>query len=258
MQDPVRSVLTESLAETRNEAIVQLMIPIMRKCGVDAGLSLQLSSWVSKGSHELKLKLLQMIGDIGGVSGGPALRMALFDDSEDVAALAARVTGKIRFMAGLPVLLKVAVIWQTRFPDSEVFLAAVCQALGDLARPEGIIFLQDIAGNRSRWEGRKYSLALRWDALQALAKISQLETLAFLKSLGGEKDPQWRKDLEKMAQDLRPPVETALLPETSLGGPGRPARPDGGLPGLVPPAPAGGRNLTRRTALMKQVKGGPS
>ncbi len=204
MKDPVRSVLTESLAETRNEAIVHLMIPILRKCGVDAGLSLQLSSWVSKGSRDLKLKLLEMIGDIGGVSGGPALRMALMDDSEEIAALAARVMGKIHFTAGVPVLLKVARIWQIRFPENELFLKAVCQALGLLAQPEGISFLREIAGNRNPSEGKSYSLALRWDALQALALIQPEDTVAFLKSLDGEKDPHWRHQLETMVRDLLP------------------------------------------------------
>jgi len=203
MQDPVRSVLTESLAETRNEAIVKLMIPILRKCGVDAGLSLQLSSWVSKGSRELKVSLLEMIGEIGGISGGPALRMALFDDSEEIASLAARVIGKIHYTAGLPVLLKVSKIWQTRFPEKDEFLKAACLAMGQLSQSEGIPFLQDIAGNRSHVGPRNYSLALRWEAIQALALINPAEALSFSENLEGENNSRWRGNLKKMVQDLQ-------------------------------------------------------
>jgi diguanylate cyclase (GGDEF)-like protein len=233
MRDPVRSILTETLADTRNEAIVQLMIPILRKCGVDSGLSLQLSSWVSKGSRELKLKLLEMFGEIGGVSGGPSLRMALFDDSEEVAALAARVVGKIHYSPGLAVLLKVAKIWQTKSPESERFLTAVCEALGNLGQAEGISFLQDIAGNRTHPGEKEYSLALKWAALQGLASINRPDTLNFLKSLSGEKDPLWRENLEKMTQDLRsttpPPVPVGekKVEKTRTPGPSTVTVPEG-------------------------------
>lgn len=202
MKDPVRSVLTESMAETRNEAIVRLMIPIMRKCGVDAGLSLQLSSWIAKGSHDLKVNLIEMIEGIGGVSGGPALRMALFDDSEEIATLAARVMGKIQFTAGSPVLLKVAKIRQVRFPESEVFLTAVCQTLGSLAQPEGIAFLQDIAGREPRPGGKDHSLALRLEAIQALAKINRPEALNFLRGLKDEQNAPLQEALERIVHEL--------------------------------------------------------
>jgi diguanylate cyclase (GGDEF)-like protein len=218
MRDPVRSVLTETLAETRNEAIVKLMIPILLKCGVDAELSLQLSSWVSKGSQELKLRLLEMLGEVGGASGGPALRMALFDDSEKIAALAARIIGKIHFIAGLPALLKVGGIWQARLPESEAFLTEACQALGSLGQPEGISFLQDIAGGRPHPGNRSYSLSLRWDALQALAQINPPEALAFLESLGAGENPQWRENLKKMVNDMRsspPPPDSVPDPGTA-------------------------------------------
>jgi hypothetical protein len=202
MRDPVRSVLAESLAETRNEAIVKLMIPILRKCGVDPGLSLQISSWIAKGSRELKLSLIEMIEEIGGVSGGPALRMALFDDSEEIATLAARVTGKIHFIAGLPVLLKVAKIRKTRFPESEVFLTAVCRSLGDLAQPEGIPFLEDIASKDPHLGGKNFSLALRLEAIQALTQINKPGAMNFLKSLKDEKNSPLQEALEKIVKEL--------------------------------------------------------
>ncbi len=217
IRDPVRSVLAESLAETRNEAIVRLMIPILRKCGVDEGLSLQISSWIAKGSHELKLKLIEMVEEMGGVSGGPALRMALFDDSEEIAAFAARVMGKIHFIPGLPVLLKVAKIRQTRFPESEVFLTAVCQALGELAQPEGIPFLQGIAGKKSHLEDNTISLSLRLKAIQALTKINRPEALHFLKSLREEKDSQLQEALEHVVQDMSTNRKPDPIPETKTG-----------------------------------------
>jgi two-component system, cell cycle response regulator len=203
MKDPVRSVLAESMAETRNEVIVRLMIPILLKCGLDAGLSLQLSSWIAKGSRELKLNLIEMIEKIGDMSGGPALRMALFDDSEEIATLAARVIGKIHFIAGLPVLLKVAKIRETRSIKNETFLTAVCQSLGDLAQPEGVFFLRDIADNKPLLRNKDFSLPLRLEAIQALVKINPPEALSFLESLMDEKNPQLQDALRKMIQDLR-------------------------------------------------------
>ena len=212
MKDPVRSVLAESMAETRNEAIVRLMIPILRKCGVDAGLSLQISSWIAKGSRELKLNLIGMIEDIGDASGGPALRMALFDDCEEIATRAARAVGKIRFMPGLPVLLKTAKIRLTRFPENEGFLTAVCRSLADLAQPEAIPFLQDIAHEKGSPQDKGFSLALRLEAIQALTKISRSEALYFLDSFTGENNPQLQEALGKIIQYLRSAWEEPVAP----------------------------------------------
>ena len=203
VKDPVRVVLAESLAETQNEAIVRLMLPILRKCGVDAGLSLQLSSWVAKGSRELKLNLLEMIEEMGGITGGPALRMALVDDSEEIAALAARVMGKIHFVPGLPVLLKVAKIREKRFSESEDFLTAVCRSLGDLAQLEGIPFLREIAGRESIPNGKQFSTPLRLEAIQALVKISPPEALTFLEGLGTEKDTRILETVDEIIRELR-------------------------------------------------------
>ena len=203
VKDPVRVVLAESLAETQNEAIVRLMLPILRKCGVDSGLSLQLSSWIAKGSRELKLNLLEMIEEMGGISGGPALRMALVDDSEEIAALAARIMGKINFVPGLPVLLKVAKIREKRFSESEEFLTAVCQSLGDLAQTDGISFLKDVAGGKSIPDGENFSVALKLEAIQALAKIDRPQALQFLESLTEKKDALLREAVEGLVQELR-------------------------------------------------------
>jgi two-component system cell cycle response regulator len=204
IKDPVQSVLAESLAETRNEAIVKLMIPILRKCGVDAGLSLQLSSWVAKGSPELKLSLIKMIEDIGGASGGPALRMGLLDDSEEVATLAARVIGKIHLTSCLPALLRVSKLREKWFPEDEMFLTAVCQSLGDLAQPEGSSFLREIAGNKYSTIGKSFSLLLRLEAVEAMIKINEPETLSFLKNLIKEDNPELQDALQKITNHTHP------------------------------------------------------
>jgi len=198
IKDPVQSVLAESLAETRNEAIVKLMIPILRKCGIDTGLSLQLSSWVAKGSHELKLSLIKMIEDIGGASGGPALRMGLLDDSEEVATLAARVMGKIHLTSCLPALLRVSKLREKWFPEDEIFLTAVCQSLGDLAQPDGSSFLREIAGNEHTEIGKNFSLSLRLEAVQAMIKINEHEALRFLENLIKEDNPKLQEALKKI------------------------------------------------------------
>ncbi|HEY5038324.1 MAG TPA: HEAT repeat domain-containing protein, partial [bacterium] len=202
MKEPVRSVLAESLADTQDEAAVKVIIPILRTCGVDAGLSLQLSSWVAKGSRELKLNLIGMIEEMGDAAGGPALRLALFDDSEEIAALAARVIGKIHFIPGLPVLLKAAKIRETRFPENELFLIAVCQSLGGLAQPEGISFLQDIARKKPLLRGKNFSLPMRLEAIQALTKVNRPETWHFLETLTEEKNPKLQEALDKIIHDL--------------------------------------------------------
>ena len=202
IKDPVQSVLAESLAETRNEAIVKLMIPILRKCGVDAGLSLQLSSWVAKGSRELKLSLIKMIEDIGGASGGPALRMGLFDDSEEVATLAARVIGKIHLTSCLPALMRVSKLREKRYPEDELFLTAVCQSLGDLAQPEGIPILRDIVGNKHPMNGKNYSLTVRLEAVKAIIKINEPEALHILENLAKEDNSQLQEALKHIMKDL--------------------------------------------------------
>jgi hypothetical protein len=202
--DPVRSVMAEFLAGTQDEAVVRLMIPLLRKYGMDAGLSFQLCYWVSKGSRELKLSLIEMIDELNDASGGSVLRMALFDDSEEIAASAARVTGKIHFIRGLPALLKAAKIRENRFPENEVFLTAVCRSLGELAQPESGSFLRDIAAGKSPRAGRTISLPLRMEAIQALGKIKGAENSGFLESLMEGETPQLREALGKIIEELRP------------------------------------------------------
>jgi HEAT repeat protein len=201
MKESTRSVLAEALAEAQNEEAVQLMIPILRVCGVDTGLSLQLCSWVAKGSRELKLNLIGMIEEMGDPAGGPALRLALFDDAEEIASLSARVIGKIHFTPGIPVLLKAAKIRETRFPVNEVYLISVCQALGDLAQPETLPFLLDIARKRTLLRGKNFSLPVRLEAIRAITRINQPEAWHFVESLMEEKNPVLQEELEKIIHE---------------------------------------------------------
>jgi HEAT repeat protein len=204
MNNPVRSVLAEFLAGTQDETVVRLMIPLLRKYGVDAGLAFQLSYWVSKGSHGLKLSLIEMIDEMNDASGGTVLRMALFDDSEEIAVSAARVTGKIHFLRGLPALLKAAKIRENRFPENEAFLKAVCRSLGELAQPEGSSFLRDIAGGKPLRGSGTVSLPVRMEAIQALARVSGPENSGFLNGLTKEENPQLREALGKIIEESRP------------------------------------------------------
>jgi diguanylate cyclase (GGDEF)-like protein len=204
INEPVHSILAEFVGGTQDETIVRLMIPTLKKFGLDEILIFQISYWVAKGSRGLKMDLIEMIGSLGNASGGPALRMALFDDSEEIAALAARTMGKIKYIPGLPVLLKAAKIRETRFPKDEVFLTAVCRSLGDLALLGGIPFLRDIVEETPHSQQQLYSLDLKLEAVRALTRISGPNTLAFLKSLTGEKDAQLREALQKMSPDPAP------------------------------------------------------
>ena len=198
MGESLRSALAERLAGARDEAEVRGFMPILRVCGTDPALSLQLSAWVSKGSRELKLELISVIEESGNPGGGPALRLALFDDSQEIAAAAARVIGKIRFVQGLPVLLKAAKIREGRFPENEAFLISVCQSLGDLGLPQGVPFLQDIARKKPLLRGKYFALPVRLEAIQALTKINQPEVWSFLGTLMEEKNPALQEALDKI------------------------------------------------------------
>src|SRR6185295_3413397 len=154
IKEPIRSALAEWLADIQSDEEVKLMIPILRICGIDPALSFQLSSWLSKGGRELKLNLIGLIEELGTPAGGPALRLAVFDDSEEIAAQAARVIGKIGFAPGLGVLLKAAKIREGRFENNDLFLTSVCQSLGDLRKVEALPFLQDIARKKPILRGK--------------------------------------------------------------------------------------------------------
>lgn len=201
MKEPLRSVLAERLAGAEGEENVRQLIPVLRVCGLDPGLSLQLSAWLSRGSRELKLNLLQVIEEVGDPGGGPALRLALFDDSEEIAALAARIIGKIHFSPGLTVLIKAAKIREGRYAQNDSFLVAVCRSLGDLAAPEGVAFLEDIARKKPLLRGKNFSLPVRLEAVEALSKVNQPKVWTFLGSLMEEKNPTLQETLDRIIHE---------------------------------------------------------
>ncbi|MGH7740116.1 MAG: HEAT repeat domain-containing protein, partial [bacterium] len=155
MGDPLRSVLTERVAALESNEKLQSLIPVLKTAGLDAALSFQLSSWFSKGDRALKLNLIELIEQIGSPEGGPALRLALFDDSEEIASEAARVLGKINFIPSVPVLIKALKLRQSRGPDHEKFAVEVCRALGRMGQAETIPFLEELAKKKPIFRGAK-------------------------------------------------------------------------------------------------------
>jgi two-component system, cell cycle response regulator len=196
------SILTQFLADSRDESIVRLMLPLLRACIFDKDLSFQLSAWMTKGSHGLKLSLIHLIEEMTDARGGPILETALLDETEEIAVLAAQAMGKIHFISGLKSLLKTAEIWETRLPESEAFLIAVCQSLGALAQPEGVSFLENVSGETPQRRVKSYSLTARVEAVRALSKMNLPESWIFLDNLSDnlseEKNPVLKTALQKI------------------------------------------------------------
>jgi diguanylate cyclase (GGDEF)-like protein len=196
------SILTQFLADSRDESIVRLMLPLLRTCVFDKDLSFQLSAWMTKGSHGLKLSLIHLIEEMTDARGGLILQTALQDETEEIAVLAAEAMGKIRFIAGLKPLLKAAEVWETRLPESDTFLIAVCRSLGELAQPEGVSFLEDISRAKPQRRVKSYSLTARVEAVRALSKMNLPESWIFLDNLSdnlsGEKNPVLQKAIQQI------------------------------------------------------------
>src|SRR5581483_2247439 len=106
MKEATRSTLASWLADAQEEENLKRLIPILRVSGFDTALALQIATWISKSGRELKLNLLGVIEQMADPAGGPALRLAVLDDSEEIATRAAEVMGHIGFVAGLPLLFK--------------------------------------------------------------------------------------------------------------------------------------------------------
>ena len=77
IKEPVHSVLAEFLGGTQDETVVRLMIPTLKKFGLDEILAFQVSYWLTKGSRGLKVDLIEMIEGMGNASGGPILAEGL-------------------------------------------------------------------------------------------------------------------------------------------------------------------------------------
>jgi len=194
------SILTKFLADSHDETIVRLMLPLLRTCAFDQQLSLQLSVWMDKGSRGLKLNLINLIKEMTDARGGPVLETALLDETEEIAVLAAQVMGKIHYISGRKALHNAVDIWETRLPESEAFLIAVCQSLGDLAQPESVSFLEDITLEKPQRRVKSYSLTARIEAVRALSKMNLPESWIFLDdlldNLSGEKNPALKTALQ--------------------------------------------------------------
>ncbi len=207
LQEPIQSALAEMLAEMTTEAEVKTIVPLLRISGFDPSLGLLLARWLALGSRELKLNLLGLIEQLKDPVAGLALRFALFDDSEEIAAMAARVAGKIGFKAVIPVLVKAAKVREGRFPDNQEYLKSVCQALGDLRDPAALEVLEDFARKKPLLRGKTYSLEVRLAAIEAMIKIQKPEAWEFVEKLMEEKNPALQEALEKLIQSQTQSLE---------------------------------------------------
>jgi HEAT repeat protein len=198
LREPLQSVLAEKLADMGSEEQVKALVPLLRISGFDPSLGLLLARWLSRGSRELKLNLLGLIEYLKDPVAGLALRFALFDDSEEIAARAARVAGIIGFKAVIPVLIKAAKVREGRFPDNQEYLKAVCQSMGDLRDPAALEILEDIARKKPVLRGKTHSLEVRLAAIEALTKLQKPEAWEFVEKLMEEKNPALQEALENL------------------------------------------------------------
>lgn len=201
IREPARSHLSERLADAASEEDVRKTLPLLRASGIDPALSFPLAGWLSRGSRELKLNLLGLIEQLGTSEAGPALRLAVLDDSEEIASLAATVMGKIGFTQGFPLLVKAVKVREARFPENDAFLQAVCQAAGVLKAPGAMEFLQEIARKKSMFRGKNFSNPVRLAAVRALTKVDQPEVWSFLESLMDEKNPDLQQTLDQIIHE---------------------------------------------------------
>ncbi len=202
LREPLQGALLQRLPELESETEIRQLFPVLKACGVDGAIGFQLSPWMAKGSRELKLDLIRLIEEIQDSAGGTSLRLALFDDSEEVAALAARALGEIRFMPAVSILERAFQVRKKRFGHEKAFLAAMCRTLGDLGQPSCVPFLVEIARKKSLLErGQTYSTAERLEAVQALVKINQPEAWTFMESLVGEKNRELDEALTRLINE---------------------------------------------------------
>ncbi|HVM32584.1 MAG TPA: hypothetical protein VMU88_05575 [bacterium] len=198
MGDPLRSVLARRVAEVERLEDLKPLMPVIRNAGMDAALAFQLTPWLSKGDRELKLNLIGLIEQIGSPEGGPALRLALFDDSEEIAVEAAKVLGKIGFTQAAPVLIKALKLRQSRGPDHERFSIEVCRTLGKFGQAEYLPFLEEMAKKKSLFRGANEPLPVRLAALEAMGEINQPAVWEFFEQLASEKNPELQEALDKI------------------------------------------------------------
>jgi hypothetical protein len=127
--------------------------------------------------------------------------LAVLDDSEEIAAKAAQVMGKIGFAAGFPLLMKAVKLRESRFPGNEAFLMAVCQASGELRGEGALEFLEEIARKKSMLRGKNYPLPLRLEAIKSLAKLDKPEVWTFLETMMEEKNQPLQETLDTIIHE---------------------------------------------------------
>jgi hypothetical protein len=197
MREAVRSALVEWLAGAEEDKI-PMIYPVLRCCGLDASLALQLSSWIAKGGQKLKTDLITLIAEIKDPVGALALRSALLDKSEEIAVQAALVIGQIHFTPAIPMLLKTVKLRESYSSSTDAFVAAICQTLGQLGQSEAIHFLEDVAKKKPILQSKNFSAGPRLQAIEALAKINQPESWHFLHDLQKEENPALKETLDKI------------------------------------------------------------
>jgi hypothetical protein len=200
MREAVRSALVEWLAGAE-EAKIPMIFPVLRSCGLDAPLALQLSSWIAQGSQKLKSDLITLIAEINDPVGALALRSALLDDSEEIAVQAALVVGKVHFTPAIQMLLKTVKLRESHSGSTDAFVGAICQTLGELGQSEAIHFLEDVAKKKSILRNKNFSNETRLHSIEALAKIDQPESWRFLNDLRKEENPALKDALDKIMRE---------------------------------------------------------
>jgi hypothetical protein len=196
MKEQIQAALTERLSISTEEMEVRLFLMIVHTCGVDPGLSLQISAWVAKGSRDLKESIIHTIEEVGEPGGGPALRLALLDDDEGIASEAARVLAKIGFKPAAPLMIKAVKLRKKYGKPVELFQVEVCKALGIFALSETLPFLKEQTRKKNLFGGGA-SPAIREAATRALMHFKQPEVPKFLEWLYQEGDEYIRKAVQE-------------------------------------------------------------
>ena len=202
LKEAVQSVVIEILPETQNEEEVRYLLPVIRACGLDPLLAMQLAPWVAMGTRELKMNIIGTIEEMADPAGGPALRLAVLDDDEGIAEAAVLALGKIRFTSAGPLLIKAAQIRRKQHLSQDKFLTAVCRLLGEWSQPESVSFLMETARKKSllSLSGPSPSTGARLAALHALGNFDSPEVWSFMEQLSQEKNPELQEALSELVQ----------------------------------------------------------